>query len=420
MQDKELLERIESKTPESLGLLRDLVRIPTQVPPGENYDKIVGCLIPMFEDLGFRAEDILMPEEVFRAKNPRLEYGGVRSNLHATKNVGAPKTLVINTHLDVVPAGAGWILPAFEGVVRDGRFYGRGAADSKSGPAALLIALEAIEELGLELKYNLNIALTTDEEAGPYTGLCYFADKGLLGGDYLFCMDGDSDDITIASNGSIDWEIKVYGKAWHSGSSFLGINAIEKSLTIIRELMALKRRIELRRSKLPISPVIRKKIRLKNIKPVLNITMINAGVKENIVPGICVLKGDRRIIPEEKKDDAVREIEGALDKARQKDPSLKFDWSYEEVYPSMVTDINHPWVREVQSIASKVSGSEVEVVGTQGSTDVAYAVKVTKQPHCGYGVGRRLESNAHAEDENIRVSDLVQYTKFLGKLLAKP
>jgi len=49
-------------------------------------------------------------------------------------------------------------------------------ADSKGGVAALFTVLSAMDELEITPKYNLNIALTTDEEMGPYSGLCYLAD----------------------------------------------------------------------------------------------------------------------------------------------------------------------------------------------------------------------------------------------------
>jgi len=172
-----------------------------------------------------------MSRELFERKNPRLSHlVGERVNLSAIKNTGAKKTLLINTHLDVVPAGDNWTVPPFDVTVKDNRVFGRGVADSKGGIAALLTVLSAMEELGIEPAYNLNIAMTTDEEMGPYSGLCHLADLGKLEADYFLSMEGGSGDVTIASNGVVDWQVDVYGMSWHSGSSFLGVNAIEKAL----------------------------------------------------------------------------------------------------------------------------------------------------------------------------------------------
>lgn len=412
-----MFDYLDSRVYETVKTLDELVRIPTQVPPGENYGKIMVLLAEKLKNLGFEVEIIGMPRELFEKKNPRLAHlQGERVNLSAVKNSGAEKTLLINTHLDVVPAGKNWSIAPFECTVKEGRIYGRGVADSKGGVAALLAVLSAMEELEVEPRYNLNIALTTDEEMGPYSGLCHLADSGKLKADYFLSMDGDSDDITIASNGNVDWQIDVFGKAYHSGSGFLGVNAIERSIPVMNGLMQLKAEVEKRRSKVPASKAISKKTGIDTLVPVLNINMINAGVKQNIIPDICVMKGDRRFIPEEKYEDVCREFDTALSKVREKH-GVELKWSCDEIYAPMLTDTNHAWVKEVKSVAEEVSGREVRLAGTQGSLDVAYAVRVTGLPACCFGIGRRTESNAHAENENILIEDLAMYTRFLARLL---
>jgi succinyl-diaminopimelate desuccinylase len=414
-----LSDYLGKRTKETIKTLDDLVRTQTQVPPGDNYEKAIDYAAFRLEDLGFEVEKIFMPRELFEKKNPRLSHlKGDRVNLSAIKNVGAKKTLLINTHLDVVPASANWSFPPFQCTVKDGRIFGRGVADSKGGPAALFTVLCAMEELDIKPKYNLNIALTTDEEMGPYSGLCHLADLEKLKADHFLSMDGDSDDITIASNGNVDWQVDVFGKSYHSGSSFMGVNAIEKTIPIMNELMALKEKVEKRRSKVPASLAISEKIGLKTLMPVLNITVMNAGVKQNIVPDRCTMKGDRRFIPEENYDDVRREFETAMTNVQNKHIDLNFNYSCDEIYAPMLTDMDHPWIKEVQTVASEVSGRSITLAGAQGSLDVAYAVKVTGLPACCFGIGRRIESNAHADDENIRIEDLEMYTKFLGKLIA--
>jgi len=413
-----LFEHLGSKTEKTIKTLDELVRIPTQVPPGENYEKIMDLVAERLNDLDFEVEKLIMPRELFEKKNPRLTHlQGERVNLSAVKDVGAAKTLLINTHLDVVPASTGWSVPPFECTVKDGRIYGRGVADSKGGPAALLTVLSAMEEMDIEPKYNLNITLTTDEEMGPYSGLCYLADLGKLKADYFLSMDGDSDDITIASNGNVDWQIDIFGKSYHSGSSFLGVNAIEKSIPVMSGLMELKAQVEKRRSMVPASMAITRKTGIKTLMPVLNITVINAGVKQNIVPDRCTLKGDRRFIPEENYDDVCKEFADALSAVKEKYPDTNLKWSCDEIYAPMLTDMEHPWIKEVQRVAGGVCGREVSLAGAQGSLDVAYAVKVTGLPACCFGLGRRTQSNAHAEDENIYIEDLAMYTRFLAELI---
>jgi succinyl-diaminopimelate desuccinylase len=415
---KTLFEHLDSKTGETIKILDELVRIQTQVPPGENYEEAMNLMAQKLEKFNFKVEKLIMPRELFEKKNPRLLHlVGDRVNLSAIKDIGAKKTLLINTHLDVVPANSGWTVPPFECTVKDRRIYGRGVADSKGGVAALLTVLSAIEELDIEPAYNLNIALTTDEEMGPYSGLCYFADLGKLKADYFLSMDGDCDDITIASNGNVDWQIDVFGKSYHSGSSFLGINAIEKSIPLLNELMELKSEVEKRRSKVPASMAISQKTGIKTLMSVLNITVISAGVKQNIVPDKCTIKGDRRYIPEENFSDVCKEMNGAIDRVKEKHPDINLKISCNDIYAPMLNDMSHPWINNVKRVADEVTGRNVRLAGTQGSLDVAYAVSVTGLPACCFGIGRRTESNAHAEDENIHIEDLAMYTRFLGKLI---
>ena len=413
-----LLDYLGSKTDETIRTLDELVRIPTQVPPGENYEKAMDYATSWLKDLDFNVETLIMPRALFEKKNPRLKHlSGERVNICATKNFGADKTLLINTHLDVVPASPNWSVPPFECTEKDGRIFGRGVADSKGGVAALFTVLSAIDELDIKPGYNLNIALTTDEEMGPYSGLCYLADLGKLKADYFLSMDGDSDDITIASNGNVDWQIDVFGKSYHSGSSFLGVNAIEKAVPVMNGLLELKAKVEKRRSKVPASMAISKNAGIDTLMPVLNITMINGGVKQNIVPDRCTLKGDRRYIPEEKFSDVCREMNDAVARVKNKFPDIDLKLSCDDIYAPMLTDMNNPWVQEVKRVADEVTLRDVRCAGAQGSLDVAYAVHVTGLPACCFGIGRRMESNAHADDENIRVEDMVMFTEFLGKLL---
>lgn len=407
---------MERKEKELLDYLDGLVRIPTFVPPGENYGKIVDMLIPVFEDLGFECKRIEMPADVYEARQKSPEFSGERVNLLATKDFGAKESVDIYTHLDVVPAGEGWSTSPFEPAIENGRIYGRGVADSKGSVASLLTALNVMNEQGLESKYNLRVALTTDEEVGLYSGLCFFADAGLLKGDYLLCMDGDNEGICVATNGVMNWEIKVYGKSCHSSAPFLGVNAIEKAMLVIEELKELKRKVESRESKAACSPYMTETTGQKHIKPVFNVTMINGGVKENVIPPSCTLRGDRRYIPEENIGEVIKELEDAVENIKIKH-GIELELLCKPGYPPMFAEQSSEWVRRVQDAASDSFGVSKEITGVQGGLDVAYAVQKTNQPVCAFGVGNWIESNAHGADENVRIRDLKDYVRFLVRLL---
>ena len=417
--EKKVGETVESEETQKylIDCLKELVRIPTFVPPGEHYGEIVEWLIPVLDDFGFKCERIDVPADIYETRQKTTgELSGERANLLATKDYGAKESVDIYTHLDVVPAGEGWSTPPFEPVIKADRIYGRGVADSKGSVASLLTALSIMNEQGLESSYNLRVVLTTDEEIGLYSGLCFFADEGLLQGDYLLCMDGDNEGISVATNGVMNWEIKVQGRSCHSSMPFLGVNAIEKAAIVIRELNELRRDIERRESKVPCSHEMTELTGQRHIKPVFNVTMINGGVKENAIPSSCTLRGDRRYIPEEAIEDAIKEFEDAVETIKTKH-GIDLELYLKPGFPPMLTDPDDEWVNRVKDAASDAFGVSKGTMGVQGGLDIGYAVKKTHQPVCAFGVGSWTESNAHGPDENVRISDLKNYIKFLLRLL---
>ncbi|MEI2760744.1 ArgE/DapE family deacylase [Methanothrix soehngenii] len=393
-----------------MDLLKNIISFRTVAPPGDCYQEIVEWLEPIFRDMGFETTKMKMPQEVFAAKCCDSRLVGDRYNLRADLSVGAEKTLVIYAHLDVVPAEGEWDTDPFCAVQKNGRVYGRGVSDCKGSVAALVAALKAL--LSKEKpKYNLSILLTTDEEVGGYSGLCYLTDLGQVKGDLMLCMDGFSDDVGIGSNGIITWDVMVKGWLAHSGSSFLGVNAVERSILVMERLMDLKKVVQARRSRLPASSPV-KSVGIENLMPILNITMVNGGVKENIVPDRCVLRGDRRVIPEERMEEAMEEIEKALEPLRSE--GIDFELKFYPGYPPMSVDPEHAWVNEVREAVERGMGFMPQLSAAQGSLDQAYATEKTGIPT---GVGRQLESNIHAPNENVRIADLEGYTRFLIELL---
>ena len=397
-----------------LRVLKDIIGFKTIAPPGSCYEEIVDYVIPIFKDLGFKTQKMVMPKDVFAAKCEDSRLVGDRYNLRADLDAGAKETLVIYAHLDVVPAEGSWDTDPFLLTQKNGRVYGRGVSDCKGSIAALIAALKALlkdETARTNLKYNLSVLLTTDEEVGGYSGLCYLTDLGQVKGDYMLCMDGFSDDVVIGSNGIITWEVAVRGKSAHSGSSFMGVNAIEKSIAVMEELMKLKKVIQSRKSSIPASSAL-EALGKKNLIPILNITMINGGIKENIVPDKCVLRGDRRVIPDESMEEAMAEIERTL-----KPLDVEFDLRFFPGYPPMHVNPDHKWVAEVRESVQKGMGFLPRLSGAQGSLDQAYATEKTRIPTCVYGVGRQLESNIHGLNENARITDLEGFCRFLIDLL---
>ncbi|MFQ6067296.1 MAG: M20 family metallopeptidase [bacterium] len=411
---------VDEKQAEIVKLLRKLVQIPTPTPPGLNYDRIVEIMLPYFTSMGFQARRIDLPEQVFhqrcKAIHPELE--GARSNLLANFKKGKKETVLWYAHIDTVPVNESrWTIPPYRGLIKDGRIWGRGTSDNKGGCAAVIAAFRILYELGLEPKSNVVVALTSDEEVGPYSGLMYLADEGYFKDcQYFHCLDGSSEGIGIGANGTITWSLTIKGESAHSGESFLGINPIEHSFGVLEQLLKLKGKVELRKSRMPVAPKIADETGMLTVIPLLNITMARGGLKHNIVPSEFILEGDRRLIPEEEESQVIREIQDAVNKAQARDPKLKYELKTTPSYPSFFQDPNHPWVQKVKRAAELVSGEKLSVFGSGGSTDVAYIVKATQMKVASYGTSRHKESGIHGENENVRIGDLLNLVKCVAIL----
>ena len=137
--DDELARWIDAHHPEQVDFLRELVRVPSDTPPGDNAaaaEKAAALLT----SLDFSVERHPVPESFLRG------YGMQSvTNLIIRHRFGdGGPTIALNAHGDVVPPGEGWTKPPYEGVVENGRMYGRGVAVSKSDIASYSYALAAL------------------------------------------------------------------------------------------------------------------------------------------------------------------------------------------------------------------------------------------------------------------------------------
>ena len=152
-----------------------------------------------------------------------LLYGDV-DNLWATHGEGAP-VLVFLGHTDVVPSGPvdAWSSPPFEPTVRDGRLYGRGAADMKSGVAAMTLALEQFVRAEPSHRGTLALLLTSDEEGAAKNGVRRVADEFRRRDQRIdWCVVGEpssrerlGDLIRVGRRGSLTGRLRVRGVQGH-------------------------------------------------------------------------------------------------------------------------------------------------------------------------------------------------------------
>src|SRR5260370_16347733 len=126
--------------------------------------------------------------------------------------------VILNAHLDVVPAGK------YQLVEKEGKFYGRGAYDMKIAAAVMILLFK---ELAKSVDYPLALQLVTDEEMGGFHGTKYQVEQGVSG---EFVIAGDISDLKVQnkSKGMLWIKIKANGKSAHGAYPWEGENALEK------------------------------------------------------------------------------------------------------------------------------------------------------------------------------------------------
>jgi succinyl-diaminopimelate desuccinylase len=408
--DRVLLE-VERAADESVAFTADMVRIPTVNPPGEAYEECARFIGRTLQRLGFDIEYLAAegrPEHTVRY--PRLNVIGTRTGLSSRP------TVHLNGHFDVVPAGEGWSVDPFGGLVRDGRIYGRGACDMKAGIAAAAFAAEAIRRAGVPVPGTIEVSGTVDEESGGFAGVAWLAEHGRLSAtrtDYCIIPEPlNVDRVCVGHRGVYWFEVATRGHIAHGSMPFLGVSAIEGMghlLQAIRE--ELIPALATRQTEMPVVPIGARQATL-NINGIVGGQPVD-GIQTPCVADTCRAVFDRRFLLEEGFDATRLEIERVLERVRTRTPDVTYSLKdLMVVHPTRTPD-DSPVIAAIEHGVSHVLGRKPVRVASPGTYDHKHVARIAGVPHCvAYGPGE-LEQ-AHQPDEYCRVDDLVNSTKVLA------
>ncbi|ABM93737.1 M20 family metallopeptidase [Methylibium petroleiphilum] len=393
---------IDAHFDEQVKLLQELVKVPTDSPPGNNapHAERTAELLAAF---GFEAEKYPVPADEVRA------YGlESLTNLIVRRRYGAGgPTIALNAHGDVVPPGEGWTHDPYGGEVADGRLYGRAAAVSKCDFTTYSFAVRAIESLGAPLKGGVELHFTYDEEFGGELGPGRLLAQGLTQPDLMMAA-GFSYQIVTAHNGCLQMEVTVHGRMAHAAIPHTGVDALQGAVKILNALYAQNTLYKSISSKVP-----------GITHPYLNVGMIEGGTNTNVVPGKVVFKLDRRMIPEENPEQVEADIRRVIADAAAQTDGITVDIR-RMLMCRALTPLpgNAPLVAALEKQASAVFGEPIRTTGTPLYTDVRLYCE-HGVPAVIYGAGPRtvLESNAKRADEHIVLDDLRRATKVVARTL---
>ncbi len=381
-----LLGAIERMSEETVALLQSLVRIPSIT----GNEAQIGVFVADFcRGIGFQVEV--------------LEAAPGRPNIIATWDSGTPgPTLLLNDHLDIIPPGPleYWTHPPFAAEIADGRVYGRGTIDTKSGVSTLLIAAKALRESGIGIHGKLVLLFVCDEEVGGKLGIQHVAKSGRLKADMAIVAEPTTMQVEIATKGRMNIGITTRGVATHGARPWLGHNAIEDMARLVLELGQLGEKIKAKHHPL-----------LGHGS--LNVGIIEGGTVPNMVPNKCRIEVDRRLIPSETQEAVLAEFQQVLEFLRRSTPGFSSEMEQLLWWPGYAIDAAEPIVTTICHAFEQVVGHKPVIAGKDAGTDASWINTLGGIPVVMFSPGNGKE--AMNADENVAIADVITATKVIAQ-----
>ncbi len=288
-----VIKALSSYAEEMIDFSSRMIAIPTENPPGRAYPACVEIIAKQLDRVGLVPEVIEIPGGGARpgSASDRGSEGGPPRCIRSFHGSGK-KTLYFHGHYDVVPATSA---EQFQPKRVRNNLFGRGSADMKSGLAAMVYAVKALRDCGVDLNGRIGLMIVPDEETGGARGSQLLLQSGILGEDGIGMLTPEPSTGIIwnASRGALSMNVTVKGRPAHVGLHFKGRNAFEDMIVVANRLLELKREVEARKTSFSIAPdAARRSILLVG-------GTCEGGTNFNVVPDKMLFSIDRRINPEE-------------------------------------------------------------------------------------------------------------------------
>ena len=392
---------------EEVGFLQELIRVPTDTPPGNNAPHAERAA-ELLQDFGFAVEKHSVPKaEVQAAGLQSITNLVVRRKYGSGNGTDGSKTVMLNAHGDVVPPGDGWTHDPYAGEIENGMIFGRAAAVSKSDFATYTFAVRALEAVAKPSGGSVELLFTYDEEFGGELGVGRLLREGVIKPDLVIGA-GFSYQVITAHAGCLQLEVTVHGTMAHAAIPESGVDALQAAtrlLTVLYQQNFLNQNVA---------------SEVEGMRqPYLNVGTISGGTNTNVVPGRVTFKLDRRMIPEE--DPALVEagLRQLMSDTVASIPGIRLDVKRILLARALrPLPGNLPLVQALQKHGQLVFGEMIPALGTPLYTDMRLFCEAGI-PAVMYGAGPRtvLESHAKRADERLDLEDLRRATKVLARSL---
>lgn len=400
---------------EIVGFLRDLIRCPHPGGAGAQGapDRIAGELDRLGLEVSRLTPDLdrLTGHPGFR--NTGVAYDDRPVVLGRATGRGGGRSLILNGHVDVVaaPAPERWTHPPFAAELADGRVVGRGAADAKGPLVALVYGLACAREIAGGLAGDITVMAVADEELGGM-GTLAALEAGVTADGAIV---GEPTGLAVApaSRGAASFRLDVEGQHAHSGSAFLGVNAILKTTAYIEALCELATELDRERphplyADLPVAHC-------------FNVATIEGGEWAGVVPAHCSVEIVAGGIAGETAAELQRWVEERIEAVTAADPWLserppRLEWTALRFDPGS-TPLDHPLVATVLAAGEATLGSPPPLLPLFGGSDLRFFTNWFGMPAVHLGPGEMLAG--HGDDESIRIDELLLGVQIAAGAIAR-
>ncbi len=391
------------------GTLKELVAIPS---PAGDEERVLDRVAGILRELGLPAERVpydprLVDDPEYNRRIAGDSVAG-RTNLVCRWGAGRKPAIIVQAHVDVVPAGAGredLYRPRVAGDI----LYGRGACDDKGSVAAILGALKLMRDAGREPACALEAQIVGGEEVGG-CGALDLVRKGCRA-DLALIMESVNMNVHPANRGALWFTLVLTGRETHMGHSREGVNAIDKLALAVKMLREYEERL-LAESR---------GWRLFESYPYpvqVNLGQVRGGAWPATVCGEVTLEGGVGFLPNKSipviKEELAALFAGAPDEWLRAHHRLEYTGNRNEAYES---DPRQPLIQAFYARA-RARRPATEFKGLNVSCDARLYARLAGVPAVVYGPGDFLY--AHSPEEQVDLRDVVQAAEVLADFLLRP
>ena len=322
------------------------------------------------------------------------------------KGAGGGKSLILQGHMDTVPASSHWKRPPYQATQEGNRIYGRGACDMKAGDVSIMMVSRILHENGVKLKGDLTMQYCIDEETGS-AAVVGAIDRGYKA-DGLIVSEPTNRAILVGTIGATWFRIKVKGLSAHASHAYDGVNAIEKAYPIYYGIKELE--------KVRNANVISENYKEKYMPYCINVGTFRAeGATVSTVPDLAVLEGRFGFSSQETLQDVRDALEGVIDEACKNDAWLAEHRPEMELFGASwygaEVPKDNPLLKILKANCDSTYQKETPIDVACYCSDGAQVQHWLGVPSITFGPGDI--AYAHGDDEFVEIEDLILAQKAL-------